>query len=191
MLPDELQHQQLVEIGIEQGSRDRIEFPVVVMRPRGRSSRSSGKVLFAANQNRSARNLSIINAQRLFPSSNLYPIEKDARHAWRYSLFIRYNCSQSFPHTYEQCSPIEMGVGRAGRPLCEVRSLPHCVSYGQEKVICFEPYGDGLHGNFHPSSYKASEPIRSGGGDSSRFTPRREDPCLCLIMDGGANWTRA
>jgi hypothetical protein len=37
-----------------------------------------------------------------------------------------------------------------------LRSLPHCVSYGQEKVICFEPYGDGLHGNFYPSSYKAA-----------------------------------
>jgi hypothetical protein len=35
------------------------------------------------------------------------------------------------------------------------RSLPHCVSYGEGKAICFEPYGDGLHGNFYPSSYKA------------------------------------
>ena len=35
MLPDELQHQQLVEIGVEQGSRDRVEFPVVVVRPFG------------------------------------------------------------------------------------------------------------------------------------------------------------
>src|SRR6185295_19854902 len=33
MLPDKLQHQQLVEIGVEQGSRDRVQFPVVVMRP--------------------------------------------------------------------------------------------------------------------------------------------------------------
>ena len=33
MLPDKLQHQQLVEIGVEQRSRDRVQFPVVVMRP--------------------------------------------------------------------------------------------------------------------------------------------------------------
>ena len=32
MLPDELKHQELVEIGVEQGTRDGIEFPVVVMR---------------------------------------------------------------------------------------------------------------------------------------------------------------
>ena len=31
VFPDELQHQQLVEIGIEQRSGDRIQFPVVVM----------------------------------------------------------------------------------------------------------------------------------------------------------------
>ena len=35
VLPDELQHQQLVEIGIEQGSGDRVQFPVVVMRSLG------------------------------------------------------------------------------------------------------------------------------------------------------------
>ena len=32
VLPDELEHEQLVEVGVEQGARDRIEFPVVVMR---------------------------------------------------------------------------------------------------------------------------------------------------------------
>src|SRR5580765_171161 len=33
MLPDELQHQQLVEIGIKQGSDDWVQFPVVVVCP--------------------------------------------------------------------------------------------------------------------------------------------------------------
>src|SRR5882757_5099666 len=33
MLPDELQHQQLVEIGIEQRPGDRVQFPVVIVRP--------------------------------------------------------------------------------------------------------------------------------------------------------------
>ena len=32
MLPDELEHQELVEVGIEQRARDRIEFPVMVVR---------------------------------------------------------------------------------------------------------------------------------------------------------------
>lgn len=36
VLPDELEHQQLVEIGIEQRSRDRIEPPVVVVRSPGK-----------------------------------------------------------------------------------------------------------------------------------------------------------
>src|SRR5258708_27946975 len=30
-LPDELQHQQFVKIGIEQGPRNRVQFPVMVM----------------------------------------------------------------------------------------------------------------------------------------------------------------
>ena len=33
VLPDKLKHEQLVEIGVEQGSRDRVQCPVVVMRP--------------------------------------------------------------------------------------------------------------------------------------------------------------
>ena len=33
MLPDELQHQKLIEVGIQQGSRYRVEFPVVVVCP--------------------------------------------------------------------------------------------------------------------------------------------------------------
>jgi len=31
LFPDELEHQELVEIGIEQGPRDRVQFPVVVV----------------------------------------------------------------------------------------------------------------------------------------------------------------
>jgi hypothetical protein len=33
VFPNELQHQQLIKIGVEQRSRDRVELPVVVMRP--------------------------------------------------------------------------------------------------------------------------------------------------------------
>jgi hypothetical protein len=34
-------------------------------------------------------------------------------------------------------------------------SLPHCLSYGEQPVVCFEPFGDGKHGNFHPGSYRS------------------------------------
>jgi hypothetical protein len=30
--------------------------------------------------------------------------------------------------------------------------LPHCLSYGGQAVVCYEPAG-ALHGNFHPASY--------------------------------------
>ena len=35
MLPDELEHQELVEVGVEQGASDGIDFPVVIMRAPG------------------------------------------------------------------------------------------------------------------------------------------------------------
>jgi hypothetical protein len=35
-------------------------------------------------------------------------------------------------------------------------ALPHCLSYGEAPIICFEPYHDNSrHGNFFPASYKA------------------------------------
>ncbi len=35
------------------------------------------------------------------------------------------------------------------------RSLPHCLSYGETPVVCFQRAGEGLHGNFHPASFQA------------------------------------
>jgi hypothetical protein len=34
------------------------------------------------------------------------------------------------------------------------QGLPHCLSYGGQPVVCYEPTG-ALHGNFHPASYDA------------------------------------
>ncbi len=35
-------------------------------------------------------------------------------------------------------------------------ALPHALSYGEQPVVCFEPYeGDTRHGNFHSQTYKA------------------------------------
>src|SRR5258708_10341488 len=36
MLPDELKHQKFIKIGVQQGSRNRVEFPIVVVRPLGK-----------------------------------------------------------------------------------------------------------------------------------------------------------
>jgi hypothetical protein len=34
--------------------------------------------------------------------------------------------------------------------------LPHMLSYGEQPVVCFEPYADGTrHGNFLPQTYRA------------------------------------
>ena len=32
--------------------------------------------------------------------------------------------------------------------------LPHCFSYAEPPTVCFETFGSGQHGNFHPASYK-------------------------------------
>ena len=34
------------------------------------------------------------------------------------------------------------------------QSLPYCVSYGKNPAICFQPFGENLHGNFHPVSFR-------------------------------------
>jgi Restriction Endonuclease associating with ARP len=34
------------------------------------------------------------------------------------------------------------------------KQLPHSLSYGERPAVCFEPFGEELHGNFHPASYK-------------------------------------
>jgi|SRR5579863_283582 len=44
----------------------------------------------------------------------------------------------------------------AGRALkyAQAQSLPHCLSYGETPVVCFDEY-ESRHGNFIPESYKA------------------------------------
>jgi hypothetical protein len=38
----------------------------------------------------------------------------------------------------------------------QAESLPHCLSYGEAPIVCFEPYDQGSrHGNFLRQSYKA------------------------------------
>jgi len=35
------------------------------------------------------------------------------------------------------------------------KSLPHCLSYADQPVVCFEPFDAVKHGNFHPASYRS------------------------------------
>ena len=34
------------------------------------------------------------------------------------------------------------------------RGRPHSLSYAEQPTVCFEAFGSGQHGNFHPASYK-------------------------------------
>ncbi len=47
-------------------------------------------------------------------------------------------------------------LAERARLYAQARQLPHCVSYGESPIPCFEPFSEGsLHGNFLPASYKA------------------------------------
>jgi hypothetical protein len=37
----------------------------------------------------------------------------------------------------------------------QAEELPHCLSYGENPITCFIPYGESRHGNFLRESYKA------------------------------------
>jgi hypothetical protein len=46
-------------------------------------------------------------------------------------------------------------LAERARSYAREQNLPHCLSYGESPVICFEPYdGGSMHGNFMPASYK-------------------------------------
>ena len=47
-------------------------------------------------------------------------------------------------------------LAERARAYALAENLPHCLSYGEAPIVCFEPYNDGsMHGNFLPASYKA------------------------------------
>src|SRR5215468_7803750 len=35
------------------------------------------------------------------------------------------------------------------------RYIPHSISSGTPPVVCFPAYGEDVHGNFHPASFKS------------------------------------
>ena len=46
-------------------------------------------------------------------------------------------------------------LAERARKYALANSLPHCLSYGDQPVVCFEPFGHTKHGNFHPASYRS------------------------------------
>lgn len=67
------------------------------------------------------------------------------------------------------------------------RGLPHSLSYAEDPVICFEPFGE-FHGNFHCASYRAiqSRPqwrrrLKKVHTTAGRILPRMEGVRRCEL----------
>jgi len=46
-------------------------------------------------------------------------------------------------------------LANRAKQYAEARSLPHCLSYGDQLAVCFEPVDELRHGNFLAASYRA------------------------------------
>lgn len=53
------------------------------------------------------------------------------------------------------CAMLRTELAERARKYALAKSLPHCLSYGEQPVVCFETFGAGQHGNFHPTSYRS------------------------------------
>jgi hypothetical protein len=62
--------------------------------------------------------------------------------------------------------------------------LPHCLSYGGQPVVCYEPAGV-LHGNFHPASYEA---IRTNPGWAKRLKKAHTSKRTSLPQNDRGFW---
>jgi len=51
------------------------------------------------------------------------------------------------------CAMLRAELAERAKKYALARQLPHSLSYGEQSVVCFEPFGSDLHGNFHPASY--------------------------------------
>jgi hypothetical protein len=100
----------------------------------------------------------VLLARRTFPQRSVRPgpgpgMEADAKVAMRpdYSepgpvRWMRVNCAGSLRRELSQLA----------EQYARAHGLPHCLSYGQPPMVCFERYDDdSRHGNFLPSTYKA------------------------------------
>jgi hypothetical protein len=75
------------------------------------------------------------------------------------------------------CGMLRMELSERARRYAIEHALPHSLSYGSDPIVCFEPFGDCLHGNFHPASYKA---IRSRRDWSARLSKVHTTARRCL-----------
>jgi hypothetical protein len=70
-------------------------------------------------------------------------------------------------------------LAQRAHQFAQAHALPHCLSYGETAVVCFQPFEDNSrHGNFLPTSYRA---IRSNHAWAKRLekihtTARRSLP---------------
>jgi hypothetical protein len=65
-------------------------------------------------------------------------------------------------------------------------ALPHCLSYGEAPVVCFQPYKDGArHGNFLRQSYRA---IRSNPAWNLRLAKVHTQGRKCLPRTDRGRW---
>jgi hypothetical protein len=53
------------------------------------------------------------------------------------------------------CALLRAELAERARKYALTKSLPHCLSHGEQPVVCFEPFGEREHGNFHPTSYRS------------------------------------
>jgi hypothetical protein len=53
------------------------------------------------------------------------------------------------------CAVLRAELTERARKYALAKSLPHCLSYREPPVVCFEPFGERQHGNFHPGSYRS------------------------------------
>jgi hypothetical protein len=61
-------------------------------------------------------------------------------------------------------SALRRGLAERAQKYAQAQALPHCLSYGEAPVVCFEPYqGDSRHGNFLQGSYRAIRANSSWG----------------------------
>src|SRR5258707_4690270 len=53
------------------------------------------------------------------------------------------------------CGRLRGELSERARRYAAKHELPHSLTYGSDPIVCFEPFGEALHGNFHPASYRA------------------------------------
>ena len=53
-----------------------------------------------------------------------------------------------------EAAALRLELGERARAYAAIQSLPHSISHEPEATVCFEPFGERFHGNFHPASYK-------------------------------------